>query len=198
MNRELGCIVDLETGGTKPGAAIFSIGAVLVDLNTSDVTQFFYKRIDIDSACKHGLLELSTMNWWAEQSASARAEALGDEQPDRMDFYDALEEFAQWYKLSGSETIWGNGATFDISLIEHFLLKFEIPIPWNFWDVRDVRTMIHLVGRDLRDQVPFDGIPHHALHDAAHEAKYTSLMWQRARAGLEIINANENGSPSGV
>ncbi len=196
---ERACIIDLETGGTKPGAVIFSIGAVTVDLDTSVVDQIFYKRIDIDSACKHGLLDFDTMNWWAGQSDLARTEALGVDAKDqpRVDFYDAIEAFAEWYKLCDVQTVWGNGATFDVSMVEHFLLKFEIPIPWSFWDIRDIRTLLHLVGRDIRDQVPFDGIEHHALHDAAHEAKYTSLMWQRARAGLEIVDANENGSESG-
>lgn len=185
---EKAAILDLETGGTRPGDAIFSIGAVCVDLDTSDVTDFFYRVIDIASAEKHGLLTTSTMLWWGAQDKTARAEIFEKDKPSAVDLFDAIDDFAKWYRAAECKTIWGNGATFDISMLEHFYLKFEIPLPWDFWDVRDIRTLVHLVGREYRDQFEFEGVEHHALHDAAHEAKYTSAMWQRARKGLEILS----------
>lgn len=184
---EKAAILDLETGGTRPGDAIFSIGAVCVDLDTGDVTEFFYRVIDIASAEKHGLLTVDTMLWWGKQTESARAEVFEKDKSVVVDLFDAVSDFATWYQTAECTTIWGNGATFDISMLEHFYLKFEIPRPWNHWDIRDVRTLVHLVGREYRNQCEFEGIAHHALHDAAHEAKYTSAMWQRARKGLEIL-----------
>jgi len=188
---ELAIIIDLETGGTRPGDAIFSIGAVCVDLDTGNMGDFFYRIIDVESAQKHGLLTIDTMLWWGKQSEDAKSAVFNKEHPDRVDMYDAIQDFGTWFAACGATTVWGNGATFDISLIEHFFLKFEIPIPWQFYNTRDIRTLVHLVGREYRDQFEFAGIEHHALHDAAHEAKYTSAMWQRARKGLEMIPDGE-------
>lgn len=184
---EKATIIDLETGGTRPGDAIFSIGAVCVDLDTGEVGDFFYRVIDVESAQRHGLLTVDTMLWWGRQTADAKQAVFSKENPERVDMFDAIQDLGLWFKNSGSKTVWGNGATFDISMLEHFFLKFEIPIPWKFWDARDVRTLVHLVGREIRDQVEFTGIEHHALHDAAHEAKYTSIMWQLAKKGLELV-----------
>ena len=194
MDSELACIIDLETGGLKNGSAIFSIGAVVVDLNDpeGEVKDFFYEVIDMDSACKHGLLDLDTMLWWSSQSEAAKAAVFNKENPAQVDLYDAMERLKSWYITSEAETVWGNGATFDVSMLEHYFLKFEIPIPWHFTRVRDIRTLVHLVGKDIRDDTEFNGIEHHALHDAAYEAKYTALMWQTAKAGLERIRNDGN------
>lgn len=178
------CILDLETGGTKPGCAIFSIGAVNVDLDTGTMLDSFYCPINIDDSGKHGLLDPGTMIWWSKQNEAAR-NAIFEPQPDAKNLFDALTDFQRWYIDNQIETVWGNGATFDVSILEHFFLKFEIQIPWMFWNVRDLRTLQHLVGNHVRDDLEFEGIKHHALHDAFHEAKYAARMWQIARAGIE-------------
>jgi hypothetical protein len=178
------CVTDLETGGTKPGSAIFSIGAVAVDLDSGEMLSSFYCPIDIQDSGKHGLLDPGTMIWWSKQEEAAR-NAIFEPQPDAKNLFDALESFKRWYIDNGLETVWGNGATFDVSMLEHFFLKFEIQIPWMFWNVRDLRTLQHLVGTEIRDQIPFEGIKHHALHDAFHEAQYAARMWQLASTAIE-------------
>jgi len=180
------CITDLETGGTKPGCAIFSIGAVAIDLETGEIGDHFYVPIDINDSAKWGLLDPGTMIWWSKQSEQAR-NAIFEPPDTTMNLFDALEAFKKWFIRNNCETIWGNGATFDVSILEHFFIKFEIQIPWNFWHVRDLRTLQHLVGDSVKDDTPFEGIKHHALHDAYHEAQYASRMWQIAVNAIKQV-----------
>ncbi len=37
--------------------------------------------------------------------------------------------------------VWGNGANFDIGILEHAYDQYQIEIPWEFWNVRDCRTI---------------------------------------------------------
>ena len=94
---ELAAVIDLETGGTRPGDAIFSIGAVCVDLDTGEMGDFFYRIIDVESAQKHGLLTVDTMLWWGKQSDDAQSAVFNKEHPDRVDMYDAIQDL--WYMV---------------------------------------------------------------------------------------------------
>ncbi|HGC2943034.1 TPA: 3'-5' exoribonuclease, partial [Escherichia coli] len=35
------------------------------------------------------------------------------------------------------------------------------------------------IGFDARTTIPFEGVPHNALDDARHQAKYVSAIWQK-------------------
>lgn len=177
------CILDLETGGTKPGCAIFSIGAVAVDLETGEISSSFYTPIDLDDATKVGTLDHGTMIWWVKQSEEAR-KAVFEPLEKTMSVFEALDAFQNWFIENRCETIWGNGATFDVSIIENPFERLHIKIPWNFWSVRDLRTLQDLVGNEVKNTERFEGIKHHALHDAYHEAKYASKMYQIVRSAM--------------
>lgn len=177
---EPACIVDLETGGTRPGCRIFTVGAVMVDLNTGDEISSFYESISVDD--NHGELESGTMIWWSKQHEMARNACF--DHKSKLTLFEVLEQFSDWYREYGGETVWGNGATFDISMLEFHFNKYSIRIPWNYWAVRDLRTLEHLVGKDLKRSISFEGIKHHSLHDAFHEAKIAAMMWQKAKEAL--------------
>ena len=66
--------------------------------------------------------------------------------------------------------VWGNGSSFDIAILEYWYNKLGLCIPWNFWNVRDLRTIVEVAGIDKRS-IPFEGEQHNALDDAKHEAK---------------------------
>lgn len=52
--------------------------------------------------------------------------------------------------------------------------------PWPFWQERDVRTIVAagwLAGAtDYKQSLPFEGVPHNCVDDAAHQAKYTTKI----------------------
>jgi len=65
-------MLDLETMGNGNNAAIIAIGAVKFD---QDITDRFYKTIDLDSSVDVGLeIDPSTVLWWMKQGDDARGQ----------------------------------------------------------------------------------------------------------------------------
>ncbi|WP_371334826.1 3'-5' exonuclease [Klebsiella quasipneumoniae] len=62
--------------------------------------------------------------------------------------------------------------------------------PWEYWNDRDVRTMVELgkaISFDPKATIPFEGDRHNALADAIHPARYVSAIWQRIIAGNQVL-----------
>ena len=65
---------------------------------------------------------------------------------------------------------------FDMVLLEEALNKINIPIPWNYYNYRDTRTLYELanVSPD-RSQ----GAAHHALDDVINQAKAVCRAYKK-------------------
>lgn len=158
-------VVDLETLSARPNSCIISIGAVAFTLQDGITEEFF---INVDPlTCKEIGLHISkeTVAWWASQPK----EAIESWQKDPVPLKEAMQKFTEFYGNT-SVPIWGNGSSFDITILEsaYFALNDEmINIPWKFWDIYDMRTLTSILGRRLEKT----GINHNALHDSIAEAK---------------------------
>ena len=161
-------MIDLETLATSPDAAILTIGAVKFDPFGKDIEEpamdSFYVRVDLDSCHEIGLVTNDdTIAWWANQDQAVQDEAFG-EGADRLHIKDAMD---QLYKFCwGAKRVWSNGAAFDIPICETVFTRIGKAIPWNFWQVRDVRTAFDL---GINPQMP-PVTAHHALADAYNQA----------------------------
>lgn len=163
-------IIDIETLSTNDDAVVWSIGAVKKCFDTGAELDTFYIRIDQNQG---GHVDDGTLYWWAQQNQEAQAEMYNrDYAPVEV----ALEAFRTW--LDGKHKVWGNGATFDLVKIRRLYERYGQDAPWDFWDERDVRTVVDMCPTNHKKLVPFIGIQHHALYDARHEAHYTFLSWQ--------------------
>lgn len=171
-------MIDLETMGTRPESAVVAIGAVKFDPETGELGNTLYVPISLKSSvAAGGKIDPDTVMWWLQQdnearNALVRCDAIGLSAPDALTLVD---EFAEGYQ------VWGNGATFDISMLENMYGKADRSPPWKFWAIRDVRTVVELgesKGIYAKRDLPFEGTPHHALDDAKHQAKYVSAIWQ--------------------
>lgn len=136
-------MVDIETLDVKPTSVILTIGAQGFDLFSDKFTDVtYYKRLTIDSQIDR-TIDDSTVAWWGKQEADAQEEALGDGD-DRVDIKVALEELSKI--LWKSDTIWANGTTFDMVILEDAFKQNGMPIPWKYWNVSDARTIYKLTG----------------------------------------------------
>jgi hypothetical protein len=43
--------------------------------------------------------------------------------------------------MVGVDVLWGHGYGFDVTIMEDMLRQSNKPIPWQFWQVRDSRTL---------------------------------------------------------
>ncbi|MCH2681979.1 3'-5' exonuclease, partial [Leclercia adecarboxylata] len=178
-------MLDLETMGKKPGAPIVSVGAVFFDPFSGKTGAEFYQVINLESSMSFGARpDASTILWWLKQSPEARSAIVVD---DTVGLVEALEQFLDFVAenaANGSKTVqlWGNGSSFDCSLLEASFELADTPFPIPHWNYRDVRTVVELgkaVGLNSRYEIPFEGDQHNALADARHQVKYVSAIWQR-------------------
>ena len=181
-------MVDLETMGKKPGAPIVSIGAVFFDPASGKTGAEYYQVINLESSMSFGARpDASTILWWLKQSPEARSAIVLD---DTVGLVEALEQFLDFIAenaANGSKNVqlWGNGSSFDCSLLEAAFELADTPFPIAHWNYRDVRTVVELgkaIGLNSRYDIPFEGDQHNALADARHQVKYVSAIWQRLTA----------------
>jgi len=156
-------MVDLETLATTPNAAILTIGAVTFDPNSTKIYNEFYRRVELESLdALDTYIDDATLEWWSKQDQAAQDEAFDPE--GREPIRNVLDDF---YKFClGSSRFWSHGAAFDIVILEYYFRKINKPFPWNFWDVRDTRTIFDL-GMD--PEMP-QANKHNALEDAKRQA----------------------------
>ncbi|MDU2020987.1 MAG: 3'-5' exoribonuclease [Leclercia adecarboxylata] len=181
-------MVDLETMGKKPGAPIVSVGAVFFDPASGITGAEYYQVINLESSMSFGARpDASTILWWLKQSPEARSAIVVDDTVGLVEALEQLLDFIAENAANGSKNVqlWGNGSSFDCSLLEAAFELADTPFPIPHWNYRDVRTVVELgkaVGLNARYDIPFEGDQHNALADARHQVKYVSAIWQRLTA----------------
>ena len=155
-------MLDIETLGIEPGAAICSIGACTFD--TDGVGETFEVAVDLESCQDRGLeIDADTLKWWLEQDDAAREILTGG-----VPLATALSELRDFLDTNDYDELWANSPKFDCEHLEAAYDALDWPTPWVFYELRDVRTVQALPGAVERDQ---DGTEHDALDDAVHQAR---------------------------
>lgn len=164
-------MIDIETLGTDPGAAVLSIGAVT--FGAGGIEEEFYREIDVESCQNHGLeLDANTLKWWMKQDEEVQSVLQGG---DALD--DVLENFKEF--VPSDAEVWANSPSFDCAILETAFDAIGVTKPWSYSDTRDVRTLRSLpVAQDVERQKGFEDKEHHALHDARYQAEIVSITLQ--------------------
>lgn len=166
-------MIDLETFGTNANAAILSIGLVMFN-RTSEETKEEHLFISADSV--KGEVDVPTIIWWLGQSREAQGALI---EGMRTGLTEAaachrLEALFQDYSDPARVRVWGNGASFDITLLESMFKRNKRPVPWRFYNVRCYRTlkseMKHI------DPPRVNGLAHDALHDARFQTDHLKSL----------------------
>jgi hypothetical protein len=153
-------MIDIETIGVAPTATILTIAAQAFDpFGTGYYDQQYYARITLESQSNRSIDE-STVAWWATQPAAARDEAFMEE--GRVDLDQALDSLGKL--IWRSSLLWCQGPTFDCTILEHAYKSYNKPIPWQYYKVRDSRTVF-----SLWPELPKPATSHHALEDCRRQ-----------------------------
>ena len=159
-------MLDIETLATSPDAVVLTFGAIKFDpFNPSiQMSDGIYFRINVDEQIDLGRrVDEGTVAWWGTQSAEVREEALGE--TDRVsleDFTKALNKF-----VVGATRIWAQGPVFDIVILENLYRQIGKPAPWQYYSIRDSRTLLKALGDDRKGGT----LLHNALADAVSQAE---------------------------
>ncbi len=158
-------MLDLETLATSPDAVVLTFGAIKFDPfdSSKPMDQGLYMRVNVDEQIALGRrVDEGTVDWWGTQSEEVREEALGE--TDRVsieDFTKALNKF-----VVGATRIWAQGPVFDIVILENLYRQIGKPAPWQYYTIRDSRTLLKALGDDRQG----GALLHNALADAVSQA----------------------------
>jgi len=153
-------MIDLEGLGTGPDTTILTIAAQSFDpLGSGYHDKHYYARITLESQ-ENRSIQQGTIDWWATQPAQARDEAFNEQ--GRIPLDQALDELGKliWH----SKRVWAQGPTYDMNILEHAYKSYNKPIPWQFYAVRDSRTVF-----GLWPGLPKPPTSHHALEDCRRQ-----------------------------
>ena len=79
--------------------------------------------------------------------------------------------------LVGADNIWCQGPAFDIVILEDLYRQMERPTPWQFWQIRDSRTLFGVHG-DPRKKDRHGA--HNALIDCYYQARAVQQIYNNA------------------
>jgi len=154
-------MVDLETLGTDPGAAIVAIGAVRFDVDGGLGTEFGVS-VSVEDCQSEGLhIDAGTLEWWLGQSADARAQLEGGCSLDR-----ALRDLDSFVRETNPDAVWANSPAFDCEILRAAHDAVGRDCPWAYYQERDYRTL-----RETLDCWP-DREQSGTAHDAVADARY--------------------------
>jgi len=154
-------MLDIETLGTSSNSIIVSIAAVAFNFK-DDITEDLLLNCSPKSSKALGMVsDADTVQWWAEQPAEVRNAWMVDQRPI-TDALTTLSEFAgtQWKNV----VWWSNGMNFDFPVLEWSYKAATIPVPWKYWNLRDVRTVYSVFDLNFRE-FPRVGKYHNAIDD---------------------------------
>jgi hypothetical protein len=159
-------MIDIETLGKKPNCPVISIGAVAFDLTTTYGS--FYAALDVEEQIDSGkrIADASTIKWWMSQSGAAKTVF----KEDAIDTKTGLEQLALFLSTFDDVYVWGNGATFDITILESIFDSYKVEIPWKYSHIMDQRTIKRFLGKGIK--IKREGTYHNAIDDAMTQAKF--------------------------
>lgn len=174
-------MLDLETFGTSPEAAVVSIGAVKFD--NEKVGEEFHVKIDMRDSLL-GTIDGNTVAWWLQQSDAARA-ALTKGPKELL--APALQAFTRWLGPDPRELLlWSNGPSFDSVILQSAYRRCGLTWPFKYNADRDFRTIC-----DLRPIFRIVVAPYEIAHDALEDAKRQARCVMEIAKALEILTTRE-------
>jgi hypothetical protein len=192
-------MIDIETLGLAPNSAVLQIGAVKFNLYGDGIIgKPFLVSIDREyyDFPDAYFVDPKTEAWWQEQPEAAQKALTQNLLETPAEAEDALR---RWMRFSGfvrgDDTIscvWSQGYL-DVMCLEHVASESSKRPLWEFYQVRDSRTMIremtrNLVPPDLSNILPDNLVLHRGDHDAIRQV-YT------LQHALRAYNNENNNTP---
>lgn len=117
------------------------------------------------------VVEPSTLDWWNRQNHKARLQLV--ERPDlQMKVKEALTMLAEF--IDGAK-VYCRGTDFDPPILASLYADFGMEVPWQYNEVRDVRTYIDALSDGTNGYLsgwekPAWLVAHNSLHDCLRDA----------------------------
>ena len=93
---------------------------------------------------------------------------------DRFSLDEMVKKINKW--SVGVDVFWCQGPLFDYAILQDFYAQMKVPVPWNYWQIRDSRTLFSLIPRDLNEKRT--GL-HNALEDCYFQARKVQKVYKQ-------------------
>lgn len=176
LNTQLHGMIDIETMGTSPNAAIITIGACVFDpygTDTEDTIpdeQKFSATISFqDNQKQNRAFDADTIAWWLRQSKEAQD---GLQEGDITNLRKALTMYNQFFgnQKGRVSRIWAKSPDFDVVIMRDAFHSQNMMDLFKFWETRCVRTLTEAAYPNGDQPTIGVGVAHKALDDALRQA----------------------------
>ena len=166
-------MIDFETLGNKPDTAVLSLGAAVFTQEKIISEKLWIFNVDGQLEAKRSV-KFDTLQWWLNQNAGAK-DVFRKCKDEGITIRDFVPQFLEFCQPHSGIKVWGNGASFDVSIIENILDLAKVKTPWLFYNIRCYRTMKACFGIDKRER---SQVTHNALQDAKDQANCLIEYWK--------------------
>lgn len=174
-------MIDLETMGGPPDGAIVAIGACFFNMEKLEIGPSFYQAVHLQTAVNIGMkIEADTVMWWLRQTKEAQLGLFRN----RITIERALIEFAAFVEQhSRAQDVhtYGNGASFDLTILSTAYKLANIERPWRFGRERCFRTIRNQYPSVVYDTDQRPGTHHNAADDAEYQARHLFAIKESRR-----------------
>lgn len=160
-------MIDLETMGFGPNAAVIQIGAVVFNWTEGYHGPVFKADVDLHSSVlAGGRVTHDVADWWRQRGGLKMTAPVYIAQALLL-----LRNYLGRYPEL--KRVWANGLSFDIAILEGFYQRLDLEVPWSYNIPRDTRT-IQDFAIDLGWKKPKKDVAHEAVADCL--AQIDTLM----------------------
>lgn len=158
-------IIDIETLGRRNDAAITQVGLVIADKNFNILNKFL---IQIDPKAWHTCNRTftgETLLWWMQQKNTPVSNTSTHSVYSYKELIEKLKLIFRMYNTSET-LVWTKGSM-DLFCIKDLFEYFDMELPWEFWQPRDIRTAKEFI----EEWQTFENNNHNALDDALNQLR---------------------------
>lgn len=185
---------DLETLDVKSSALVLSVGAVTFEMFDTGggnldyrIVDRFYRVLDMERQFRiPRTVSQSTLLWWMQQDADARAEAFAPVRRNVGLVMDELQGFVDKDAITINK-FWASPVSFDFGIWNSLADDMSHSTPWKYNQVYDVRTVLNEASYSAKDHEPtrkIEGKAHMPVYDC--EWQIDELIAARNKIGRRI------------
>lgn len=188
-------IIDIETLDTAPTSVILSIGAFAFDrfdlngtienIKNSSIEEnegpyhlYYVCNLNEQLVSSKRTISQSTLDWWREQPYENNKHIFLNHDSQNLEkvLTALIDKLNEWKRTGYDLQFYFRGPTFDPVIIKNAFSEYGLPTPWEYYNVRDVRTYIDALSGDTygyldEHKLSFNHIKHNSLHDAMRDAE---------------------------
>ena len=122
-------------------------------------------------------IDKSTLEWWNKQGDVAKSQLIPNDEDVSIS---TLYNFFIVNKSANIRKVYTRGNTFDPMILEHIMRQTNNPMPYQWWEIRDTRSIIEGLawGSDLDNKFTPPNCESFQHHDPRHDIALDVMRMQ--------------------